>query len=304
MACSNPLKLYEPKKSKGLKKSSHTDFYLNALRRSFGHQDYYTIPCRYCLNCRVDRQNEFVDRCEYEYINYGCGAFVTFTYDDVHNFKNAFIDSHDGQFKYSINKKDGKDFLNRLNKLVHQECKKLRKKGIENCPLCREDYKYFITHEYGDSFNRNHIHCLFFGLDFAFCERLFWKAWNYQGSIEVGAIKNGGIAYVTKYISSQVYGTEKTYKYIYHHLTAPCSSHSLGLGEGLYLSQLDYIKKHNGYYHWHHSDRPVPSYYKNKYKIISDLPIDYNKRKYLKDCENIYNLYEHRITSLDDYNNF
>ena len=183
MACSNPLKLYESDIKSSYHKN-HADFTVSAFRSSQGENDYFLVPCRYCLNCKVDRQNELVDRCEYEYINYGCGAFVTFTYDDVHNFKNCFIDSKTGEPCYTINKKDGKDFLNRLNKLVHADNKKT---GFN--PLCRKDYKYLITAEYGDKFKRNHFHVLFFGLDFAYCERMFWKAWNYQGSIEVGAIK-------------------------------------------------------------------------------------------------------------------
>lgn len=298
MACSSPLILRKEDLRQSFKKN-HSDFELNALRRSFNSQDYYLIPCRYCLNCRVDRQNEMIDRCEYEYINYGCGAFVTFTYDDAHNAKNGFIDSHTGEYIYSINKKDGKDFLNRLNKLVHQENKK-----NPNNPLCRKDYKYVITHEYGDKFNRNHVHCLFFGLDFAYCERLFWRAWQFQGAIEVGAIKNGGIAYVVKYIDSQSYGIENFFKYQYHHQTPPCSSHSLGLGEGLYKGQLKYIKEHNNCYRWHGVDRPVPTYYKNKFKLIDDFNAEKYRKRYEAKCDNIYSLYEYRIKSYKDFQSF
>ena len=167
MACSKPLRIYETDIKKS-NKVNHADFKTQALRNSMGNDDYFTIPCRYCLNCRVDRQNELVDRCEYEYIQYGCGAFVTFTYDDYHLFKNQFLDTKTNEIVASINKKDGKDFLNRLNKLVHKENKKT---GFN--PLCRKDYKYVLTHEYGDSFNRPHVHCLFFGLDFAYCELIY-----------------------------------------------------------------------------------------------------------------------------------
>lgn len=298
MACSNPFKLRKEDIKQSIR-PNHSDFELNALRRSFNEQSYYNIPCGRCLNCRVDRQNELVDRAEYEYIKYGCGAFVTFTYDDFHNFQNAFINSKTGELQYTINKKDGKDFLNRLNKLVHQDNKKT---GYN--PLCRKDYKYIITHEYGDKFNRNHIHCLFFGLDFAYCERLFWRAWNFQGSIEVGPIKNGGIPYCVKYISDMQFGKEKFYKYIYNGLTAPCSSHSLGLGEDLYKGQLKYINSHNGCYRWHGVDRPVPSYYKNKFRIISDLQQDKYEKRYKSQCDRIYNLYEHKITSYKDFQDF
>lgn len=295
MACSNPLKLYEKDLKPSLRKN-HANFTTSALRHSFNQSDYFQIPCRFCLNCRVDRQNELVDRCEYEYINFGCGAFVTFTYDDVHLAKNQFIDSHSGELTATINKKDGKDFLNRLNKLVHAEYKK---NGYN--PLCRTDYKYVLTHEYGDQFQRPHIHCLFFGLDFAYCERLFWRAWRFQGSIEVGAIKNGGIAYAVKYISDQSFGTDNFFKYTYHHLEPPCSSHSIGLGSGLYKGQLKYIREHDGMYRWHGKDRPVPTYWKNKFLIISDLDEKRAEKRYKANCDKIYSLYEHRIVSYKDF---
>lgn len=301
MACSNPLRLYK-ENLKPSKLNNHADFTQSALRSSFGNQEYFEVPCRFCLNCRVDRQNELVDRCEYEYIKYRCGAFVTFTYDDYHNFQNAFLDSKDGEIKYTINKKEGKDFLNRLNKLVHKQADNLKKQGI-NTILCNPNYKYVITHEYGDKFNRNHIHCLFFGLDFAFCEKLFYKAWNLKGDLQVGAIKEGGIEYCVKYISDQEYGLNKLLKYEYHHMTPPCSSHSLGLGEGLFKSQIKQIKN-EGTYRWHNTDRPCPIYWKNKFKVIKDLDVKKNAIKYKSKCNEIYNLYNHRITSYKDFTQF
>ena len=147
MSCSNPLRFY-PEDIKSSLKESHVDYNKLAKQRSFGELDYFIIPCRECLNCRIDRQNEFIDRAEYEYINYGCGAFVTFTYDDIHLFKNSFIDSKTGNTIATINQKDGKDFLNRLNKLVHAESKKLKKMRLPDT-LCRTDYKYVLTSEYG-----------------------------------------------------------------------------------------------------------------------------------------------------------
>ena len=203
MACSNPLHL-----TKDLFKTpskSHMSFEKLARLRSLGEYSYIDIPCNWCLNCRIDKQSQLIDRCEYEYIQYGCGAFVTFTYDDYHLFNNSFIDSHTGKTLASINKKEGKDFLNRLNKLVHKESDRLTKLGLKDS-LCNKNYKYVCSYEYGDKFNRPHIHCLFFGLDFAYCKKLFYKAWNYKGSIQVGAIKNGGIAYATKYISLIYFG--------------------------------------------------------------------------------------------------
>ena len=302
MSCSNPLHLTKDFISKNGSTKSHIDFDKLCFKRSFGELNYIEVPCNWCLNCRIDKQSQLIDRCEYEYINYGCGAFVTFTYDDFHLFKNSFIDSHSGQTLSTINKKDGKDFLNRLNKLVHKESNRLKKLKIDN-KLCRPDYKYVIAYEYGDKFNRPHIHCLFFGLDFAYCERLFWRAWNFQGSIEVGAIKNGGIAYATKYISEQTFGTDAFYKYDYHHLERPSSSHSLGLGLGLFESQKKFIKE-TGCYKWHNKVKPCPSYIKNKYNIIADLNPSVAGKRFKAKCDNINNLYNIKINNYKEYRDF
>lgn len=144
---------------------------------------------------------------------------------------------------------------------------------------------------------------MFFGLDFAYCERLFWKAWNAQGAIQVGSIKNGGIAYVTKYISSQEFGDVAFFKYDYHHLTRPSSSHSLHFGDGLYEEQKDFIKK-TGCYSWHNKTRPAPTYIKNKYNVIADLDPDKIKHNFDIKCKNIKQMYEVDIHSFRDLHKF
>ena len=302
MACSNPLHLTKEFIKKNGSSRSHVDFETLAFRRSFGERNYIEIPCNWCLNCRIDKQSQLIDRAEYEYIKYGCGAFVTFTYDDYHLFQNSFIDSHSGKTIATINKKDGKDFLNRLNKIVHKESQRLAKLKIDN-KLCRPDYKYLIAYEYGDQFERPHIHCLFFGLDFAYCERLFWNAWSCQGSIQVGAIKNGGIAYATKYISEQTFGTDAFYKYDYHHLQRPSSSHSLNFGNGLFESQKKFIKE-TGCYKWHNITRPAPSYIKNKYHVIKDMSPEVAGKRFQAKKQSIKSLYDVDITSFKKYRDF
>lgn len=300
MACSNPLQLNKDTFKTNSK--SHMSFEKLARLRSLGENNYINIPCNWCLNCRIDKQSQLIDRCEYEYIKFGCGSFVTFTYDDIHLFNNSFIDSHTGKTIATINKKEGKDFLNRLNKLVHKESDRLKKLKLKDT-LVNPNYRYVCSYEYGDSFNRPHIHCLFFGLDFAYCKKLFYKAWKYKGSIQVGAIKNGGIAYATKYISEQTFGTDAFFKYDYHHLTRPCSTHSLGLGQGLFESQKDFIKK-TGCYKWHNETRPAPKYIKDKYHVIADMKPEVIKEKFINNCKNIKSMYEVDINSYNDYLKF
>lgn len=297
MSCSNPWKLYpQDIKTSSRSRLNEENYRDIALRLSLGHDDYFSVPCGMCLNCRVDRQNALVDRAEWEYIHYGCGSFVTFTFDDAHLEPYRFIDSKDGKEKATLSRKCGKDFLNRLNKQVHKFCKE---NGVSN--LCRPDYKYILTGEYGDQLKRPHFHALFFGLDFAFCKRLFWRAWKGFGQIQVNPIRSGGIEYVTKYISSQNFGKYRYLQYTYHHLEAPYSVHSRNFGEGLYKSQLSYIKNHNGNYRWHNSDRPLPKYYKDKYLVLSSRNEKYLQRKYKQNCEKIYNLYNHRIKNYNDF---
>lgn len=300
MACSNPLQLR--KDTFKTPSKSHMSFEKLARLRSLGENNYINIPCNWCLNCRIDKQSQLIDRCEYEYIKYGCGAFVTFTYDDYHLFNNSFIDSHTGKTISTINKKEGKDFLNRLNKAVHKESDRLQKLGLKDT-LCRKDYRYVCSYEYGDKFQRPHIHCLFFGLDFAYCKKLFYNAWKYKGSIQVGPIKNGGIAYATKYISEQTFGTDAFYKYDYHHLERPTSSHSLGLGQGLFESQKDFIKQ-TGCYKWHNETRPAPKYIKDKYHVIADMNPDVIRNKFINKCKNIKSMYDVDISSFNEYTNF
>lgn len=303
MSCSKPLKLYAHQIKLSPKSNFNPErFTLNALKASNFHNTYFEVPCGRCLNCRVDKMNELTDRCEYEYIRYGCGSFVTFTFDDAHLSPYMFIDSRDGKLKATLSKKCLKDFLNRLNKLVHNYNKE---HGLT--PFCRPDYKYLCVGEYGENgqaFDRCHYHCLFFGLDFAMCERLFWRAWEFQGSIQVGAIKNGGIGYVVSYLDKQIYGQQAWLKYDYHHLQRPFQVHSLGLGSGLYLSQLKYIKSHNGCYRWHGKDKPVPIYYKNKYLIIEDRSAEALRKKYKKSVDNILNLYGVKITDFKHLQKF
>ena len=66
----------------------------------------YQIPCGYCLNCRKDKQQYYIDRAEYEYKTRLSGAFVTFTYDDIHLIErcsvinpNGGIEHHEHEWK-------------------------------------------------------------------------------------------------------------------------------------------------------------------------------------------------------------
>ena len=79
----------------------------------YTHSYYHYIPCGYCLNCRVDKQNQLLHRCEKELINYKSGAFVTLTYDDFHIVDNLRLDSQN-KLVATLSKKDLQRFMYRL----------------------------------------------------------------------------------------------------------------------------------------------------------------------------------------------
>lgn len=222
---------------------------------------YQYVPCWRCIQCRKDRITTYSDRCEYEFIKRGCGAFVTFTYDDYHILPHLRTDPVTGKPIATLSRLEAKRFMYRLNKLVKKQ---------ENVPFCQHDFKYVISGEYGDHgqiFDRPHYHALFFGLDFAFCKKLFARAWQGRGMIKVLPIRNGAPQYVLDYISTLEYGEQRKIKYNNRGLEPPFQTHSTGLGSGLYYSQEEYIRTHDNCYRWHGRDIPVPTYWRNKFLL-------------------------------------
>lgn len=281
MACSNPLPLY-----KNERLSQYTDLY----HRYF---DTY-IPCGRCLNCRVDKINQYTHRCESELIKRRSGAFVTFTYDDYHIQPLLRKDSKNNTVA-TLSRSDCKHFLDRLNKIIHKQ---------QNNILCQHDYKYIIAGEYGDHgkiFNRPHFHALFFGLDYAFCKKLFAQAWQGRGSIKVLPIMSGAPRYLLDYITTLEYGEIRKIKYENNNIEPPFQTHSLGLGSDLYYKQLDYIKTHNNCYKWHGKDVPIPPYWRDKFLLPKTNPlIRYNKIKTIAKNSNIH--INNNLSTIDQIN--
>lgn len=252
MSCANPLPLFT--------------FDKKYLYYDLPYRQLVTIPCNRCLNCRIDRINAYSDRCEYELIKRRAGAFVTFTYDDLH-ISHLYRHDSNGKLVATLSKTDAKRFLYRLRANVKNELKKM---GFDTIPLMQKDFKYILAGEYGDHgkiFDRPHFHCLFFGLDYAFCKKMFARSWRGQGTIEVLPITQGAPQYVLDYITTMEYGQQRKIKYENNNLTPPFQTHSLGLGSGLYYSQLDYAKKHKSCYRWHGKDRPLPTYWRDKFLL-------------------------------------
>lgn len=224
----------------------------------------YKVPCGYCLNCRVDKTNEIIDRANYEYCNRLSAAFVTFTYDDVHLIERCAVLNPQGGFMYddnghdtvvrtSINYKDIQRFLDNIRHYIkaHPE--------IQNV-LCQPDFSYIYVGEYGDTFGRCHAHILFFGLDFAYCKKLIFEQWKY-GLIDVLPLLDGGIRYVCKYMDKMEKGILAEMKYDFKGIARPKLKMSKGFGQGLLWKNVDDIVKNDYTYPVAHGKRRPISHY-------------------------------------------
>lgn len=93
------------------------------------------IPCRYCIGCRLQRQQSWALRCYCEARMHSRNAFVTLTYDNDHLPPGGNLDySHVQKFIRALRKALG-------------------------------PYRYFVAGEYGSEMLRPHYHLLGFGLD-------------------------------------------------------------------------------------------------------------------------------------------
>lgn len=256
-------------------------------------KQYIEVPCGWCLNCRVDKQNWLTDAMEYEQKKYDyiC-SFVTFTYDDIYIQDLANITPDDfyyydnnicmyNQAKerecvYSLRKDDAVKFLKRLRSKINYL---YDTHNIKNIDLCRKDFKVAYCGEYGDIFGRPHYHFIFFGLDWQFCKELFESCWK-KGLIDCKPVQSGCFQYITKYITKQCHGEQAKQLYDDKFIERPFFSHSLGLGKGLILDQYDFILKHNlCYLTSNDSLRPIPIYYRNhffKVRPMSDYSVTNN----------------------------
>lgn len=236
----------------------------------------YSIPCGWCMSCRLDHRQQLEHRCEYELINHNyVGSFVTFTYDDYHLYYQRDL----SQLKQIVGSENMADYLKFYNNFEPSLCFKDFDNFIRRChdyatkhecrPYIQSDFTYLSVGEYGHDFGRPHYHVLFFGLDFATLKPVFLNLWK-KGLIDSLPILNGGIRYVLKYLDKQQHGQQSDDMYFNNFLEPPFMTFSQSLGSGLYYSQLDYCRE-TGCYRMHGKDIPLPQYFKDKLLSVSDF---------------------------------
>lgn len=259
MACCNPIRLRPPRNHfKNPSRSKPRDFW-------YRFPQGLDVPCGYCLNCRVDRRNMWSDRAKWEYKEKLTASFVTVTYSDIWLRDKTFRDPTDGEYRCSLDYKDLRKFIHRVRSAVKYFYKKHPELTQSNV-LMNPKFSYIAVGEYGENgsvFDRPHFHILFFGLDFAYCKKLFEKEWKY-GIIDVLPLLDGGINYVLKYMDKEVHGFLAEEKYDNHFLARPRLRASQGFGANLYLAKKKEIYDNDMTYQSGHVRRPVPPYYIHK----------------------------------------
>ena len=148
------------------------------------------IPCGKCMNCRLDRANEWSIRCMHEAKYYDNNCFITLTYNEENLPYGGTLDHRDWQL-----------FMKRLrDKTDHK-------------------FKFFMCGEYGDKFGRPHYHAILFNYDFAdkryhrttdkgykvYTSELLKSTWK-KGKTEIGSVTHESAGYVASYCTKVVNG--------------------------------------------------------------------------------------------------
>lgn len=251
MACCRPFHMPRPK-------------YFSSYSSWRYYPDGVDVPCGCCLNCRVDKRNEWADRAKYEYKKKLTASFVTLTYNNYELLEKSHLDPVDGSLVCSLDYSDVRKFFHRLREYVKEHTEL---HGV----LCNPNFSYLYVGEYGENgsvFDRPHFHALIFGLDFAFCKKIFEKEWRF-GFIDVLPLLDGGINYVLKYLDKEVKFNLAVEKYDRHLLARPARFASVGFGSSLYYDNVKDIKSNGMTYRSGRVRRPVPSYYKKC--ILGDI---------------------------------
>lgn len=145
-----------------------------------------SVPCNYCLSCRINRVTMWSFRILTEIPKYKKSMFVCLTYEDAH-----------------LPMAKGKDFV--IPTLRKEEIvrfhKRLRWHGLE--------FKYYVCGEYGGEGDRPHYHGIYLGIGDKHDKAIFWQAWN-RGHIDFGRVEGASIRYTCEYIMDK--DKEETYE--------------------------------------------------------------------------------------------
>jgi hypothetical protein len=215
----------------------------------------YKVPCRQCMPCRIQYQEQLVFACSNELLyNYIKGYGATFnclTYDDNHLPPLG-----------SLRKKDFQLFIKRLRSNIKY------KNPLRN-------FKYIACGEYGGQFGRAHYHFIIIGLTDIETKKYANQCWD-KGLIDIQTLGTGGLRYVLKYCSKQIKGKIAEELYTNQGLEKPFLLRSIKMGYEWLNNNAEQITNNNFTYIKNGKYVPIPKYYKNildKNKICDNLVI-------------------------------
>ncbi|WP_373033916.1 hypothetical protein [Sulfurovum sp.] len=144
------------------------------------------IGCGGCMPCRINRQKEWFTKLMLETKTFPNPVFVTLTYspENIPPLQ-------------SLNKRDLQNFFKRFRRNLDYITK-------------GHKIRYFGVGEYGSQTERPHYHAIIYNIDLALAEKLVKKSWK-LGHSQTGAVKKGGIRYVTGYTLKKM-TSEKDYE--------------------------------------------------------------------------------------------
>jgi len=192
VTCYSPIKAYTP-----LSKLDGGKLVFNS-RYALNSDHPISIPCGYCVGCRIARSRDWAVRCMHESQMHQQNSFITLTYDDDH-----LPDD------YSVNVRTWQLFMYRLRK-----------------SLGSQKIRFFACGEYGEKTLRPHYHALIFGHQFPdlkfykrakskhaiYTSESLSKIWTY-GQSWVGTVSYQSSAYVARYIMKKITGDRSTEHY-------------------------------------------------------------------------------------------
>ena len=215
-----------------------------------------TVPCGWCLQCRIDKRNEWTLRLSFE-VQKSSGCFITLTYDDLH----LPIDE-------SLNKRDLQLFIKRF------------RKNLGSIKI-----KYYAVGEYGEKGNiitglqRPHYHLIVTGINALKAQTYISKSWN-KGFIKILPANPSTIRYTLKYMDKQLHG--ESVKKVYGEKLPPFATMSKGIGLDWIFNNIDTINELNGI-PFGGVIRPIPRYYKQKLGIETNQQYSEDKLRLIKD---------------------
>lgn len=155
---------------------------LKQLQARYGESPVISLPCGYCIQCRINYAKEWAVRCVLEALEHENNYFITLTYDDEHL------------------PKDGALHRDHIQKFF----KRFRKRF--------GDVRYFGCGEYSPS-GRPHFHLILFGANipdlvsdrFGYLKSLLLSSvWPF-GVYDIGEVNYASCNYVAQYSTKKVF---------------------------------------------------------------------------------------------------